>query len=427
MSDRVERTNATSLSTAEAAVAYFNIGWEPLRLPALEKRPKSSWKEPRVWTVEALSGAFSGDANIGIALGERSGGLIDIDFDCREAAEFGRVLLPDLPAFGRAGSPASHRTAYSDLKKNRVVFQLPDEIAKRSPLARSVLLEIRGAGHQTMFPPSTHPSGEQVAWCDDPTAAPTIVADELQSKCGLIAFLSAVVAFYPGGAGQRDEICMMLAGILVRAGLTDSAVDGLTEQVATLAGDEEASKRTGKAAATRLRLHAKEPVWGLLELCERLGLQDLEKTLRSWLGQKGVMSGPKVTGRPAIYVSGGQLHSEVDQAEEALLAANLGVYQRGESLVRVVRLPQSEGEDGVQRPSGALLIHPVTAPWVREKFALAADWFKPGKEMPIPINPPSEHASAYLARVGEWRAPVLVGVVSCPTMRKDGTILQEPG
>ncbi|NRB36684.1 MAG: hypothetical protein HRU31_18555 [Rhodobacteraceae bacterium] len=32
-----------------------------------------------------------------------------------------------------------------------------------------------------------------------------------------------------------------------------------------------------------------------------------------------------------------------------------------------------------------------------------------------------------MARVGEWNAPVLHGVVSSPTMRKDGTILQTPG
>jgi hypothetical protein len=64
-------------------------------------------------------------------------------------------------------------------------------------------------------------------------------------------------------------------------------------------------------------------------------------------------------GRPVIFVQGGRLPEEVDQAEEALLKAELGVYQRGENLVRVVRLPESEGGDGVSRPSGALLIHPL--------------------------------------------------------------------
>lgn len=422
-----DRPFAQLKTVAQAAKEYITVGWEPLRLPPREKRPKGPWKQQRKWTNAEIDDAFCGNANIGVALGDRSGGLIDIDFDCAEAAEFGRILLADLPAFGRPSSPESHRVANCALDKNRYVFQMVDEVAKRSSLARSVLLEIRANGHQTVFPPSVHPSGERVTWSGDPAAIPQITAEELKRQCGLIAFLCMLVAFYPQGAGQRDEICMMLAGVLVRAGLDDDSVNTLTKMVATLAGDEEASKRTGKAEATRTKIEANEPVWGLPQLCERLKLEDMEKTFRGWLGQKDPIAGPKATGRPAILMRGGQLPAEVDQAEEALLKANLGVYQRGENLVRVVRLPQSEGDDGVQRPSGALLIHPITATWLREKFAISADWLKPGDETSIPINPPIGHAMALLARVGEWKAPVLVGVVSCPTMRQDGSILQVPG
>lgn len=410
-----------------AALAYDKLGWEPLRLSPLEKYPKGTWKEPRNWSPTAIADVFSGNANIGIALGERSGGLIDIDFDCSEAAAFGHLLLADLPAFGRSSSPNSHRIAVCDLDKNRLVFQLSDEVANRSPMARSMLLEIRGNGHQTMFPPSTHPSGERVAWSSEPATAPRVDADELKHKCGLIAFLTTVVAFYPQAAGQRDEICMVLTGILIRAGLDDDTVNFLTEKVASLAGDDEAAKRTGKAEATRNRIDAKEPVWGLPQLCERLKLQDLEKAFRGWLGQKDPAKGANASGRPRISIQGGQLPAEVDQAEDALLRANLGVYQRGENLVRVVRLPQSEGNDGVQRPSGALLIHPITSTWLREKLTEASEWYIFGSEVPKQINAPIGHALALLARVGAWNGPVLLAVVSCPTMRKDGSILQEPG
>lgn len=37
------------------------------------------------------------------------------------------------------------------------------------------------------------------------------------------------------------------------------------------------------------------------------------------------------------------------------------------------------------------------------------------------------HASTYIARVGEWRVPVLNGIISTPTLRADGSILQTPG
>ncbi|WP_413717971.1 hypothetical protein [Silicimonas sp. MF1-12-2] len=242
-----------------------------------------------------------------------------------------------------------------------------------------------------------------------------------------MAFLSAIAMHYPSVAGERDEIAMMLAGILVRAGLGDDLVDDLIECVATLGCDEEAEKRRGKSAATRARIDAGESAWGLPELCSRLGLEAAERTFRKWLCIKGAPANPAGSDRPVIFVSGGNLPAEVDAAEDALLKAGLGIYQRGESLVRVVRLPHSEGDDGVKRPSGALLIRPLSTAWLREKLAIAADWVRQGKEEAYPINPPAEHARALLARVGEWNAPVLRGVVSCPTMRADGTILQEPG
>lgn len=101
---------AISTNAVEAATAYIELGWEPLRLPPMEKRPKGPWKEPRKWMNADIIDAFSGNANIGIALGPRSGGLIDIDFDCPEAADFGGILLPDFPVFGRASSPARLQT-----------------------------------------------------------------------------------------------------------------------------------------------------------------------------------------------------------------------------------------------------------------------------------------------------------------------------
>lgn len=378
-----------------AALSYHLLGWEPLALPAHEKRPKGPWKEPRNWTEAKIRQAFGPVNNVGIALGDRSGGLIDLDFDCPEAATLGRILFRDLPRFGRKSSPYSHRIAYSTVSKTRVPFQLPKELVGASGAERKMILEVRGNKHQTMVPPSVHPGGETVAWHDDPQAAPELEAGDLLTRAGLAASLSVVAMYYPRVAGDRDEIAMMLAGVLVRAGLDDDVIDDLIECVATLGCDEEAEKRRGKSTATRASLDAGESAWGLPELCSRLGIEAAEPTIRKWLGYAVSTAAPAGSGRLVIFVSGGNLPAEVDAAEETLLAANLGVYQRGENLVRVVRLPQSEGDDGVQRPSGALLIHPVNPAWLREKFALSAVWMRQGKEEAYPINPPTEHARAF--------------------------------
>jgi hypothetical protein len=427
MSDHSVHLSASMSSPAGAAKEYVKLGWEPLRLPPCQKTPAGKWKEPRTWTDGAIEAEFTDNSNVGIALGARSRDLIDIDSDCPEAAEIGKITFSDLPSFGRPGAPYSHRIVQAKLNKGRYVFELPADVAAELGANRNMLLEVRGPGHQTMFPPSVHPSGELVQWHADATSVPKVEADELLRLSGITAFLSAVAMAYPKVAGQRDEVCMMIAGVLVRAGLDDAMIDELIVCVASLAGDEEAKKRRGKASATRARIDAGQGAWGLPELCSRLGIEAAEPVFRKWLGSENPTMNHTGSGLPVIPVRGGNLHVEVDQAEEALLAAGFGVYQRGESLVRPIRLPHSEGDDGVRRPSGALLIHPVSAAWLKDKFGRAAIWIKEGKNGPSQINPHSEHASALLARVGEWRAPVLRGVVSCPTMRADGTILQEPG
>lgn len=412
-------------SAAKAALSYIQFGWEPLLLPFKEKSPRHKWKEPRNWSPSTIEGAFSSNVNVGIALGKRSNGLIDIDFDCPEAAELAKIVLGNLPSFGREGSPFSHRVAYTKLKEGRLVFQLPANAAHTIGADRAMLLEVRGNGHQTMFPPSTHPSGEVVIWHDDPCNIPEVDGGELARRCGLLAALSTIAMHYPKVAGERDEICLMITGVLVRCDLSDGEVDELVIAVATVAGDEEAAKRGEKAAASRAKIESQEPTWGLPQLCERLGMETLEPKLREWMRLSGGSSSGDTRSR--ILVRAGHTPEEVDQAEAALLAADLGVFQRGEKLVRVVRLPQSIGEDGVKRSGGVLLINELTQPWLKEKFAIASLWLKPGEEMDIPINPPGGHVSALLARVGEWNAPVLHGVVSSPTMRKNGTILQTPG
>ena len=43
------------------------------------------------------------------------------------------------------------------------------------------------------------------------------------------------------------------------------------------------------------------------------------------------------------------------------------------------------------------------------------------------IDPPPDIAATYLARVGEWKLRFLQGITQSPTLRIDGTVLQEPG
>ncbi|NOC91927.1 bifunctional DNA primase/polymerase [Ruegeria sp. HKCCD6604] len=427
MTEQKTQNLSANLSPAIAAKAYVKMGWEPLRLPPNSKKPAGNWGESRKWEDADIDAAFSPDSNIGVALGARSNGLADIDLDIAEAIPIADQILGDFVAFGRMSSPRSHRVAMTTpMKSTR--FQIPPKAAKSLKFGRSVVLEIRSDGAQTMFPPSMHPEGEQVQWMGDPTKIPTVPAEELKKRCGICAALAVVLRFYPRHQGDRDNICLALTGTLIRTELSDEEVDRLVVAVAFAAGDDEAENRGGKSLASREKLRAGDPIWGLPELCDRLDIQELENTLRKWIGLKSEgFSRSKNNANPTILVEAGNLPEEVDHAEGALIEAKADVYQRGEQLVRVSRIPKQISAEGIERPGGALVLTRVVSPWLREKFARVANWEKVTKDGSVPVHPPYEHAAAYLARVGEWRVPVLTGMISTPTLRADGSILQQPG
>lgn len=410
-------------SPSGAAVFYNRLGWEPLVLPERKKAPKGKWGDLPRLSDEDLSRKFGATSNVGIALGDRSGGLVDLDFDWPEAARIAEAILPDLPSFGRVTSPRSHRLVRCKLSKNRQ-FKIPPGAAHLFEAERSVVLELRGDGLQTMVPPSEHPNGETVRWHEDPRGVPDADPEDISRRAGVTAALAVVLSKYPPTRGNRDNICLALTGVLVRAGWGDDDVDRWVEHVATLASDEEAAKRGGKAAATRERLDAGEEVWGIPALCEHIGIEPMADTLRGWLGISG--DGPGEDGA-AILVRPGYLPQAVDAAEAALLAAGVPIYQRYDSLVRPVRLTVSAQEDGVGRDSGALILQPVVAAWLREQYALTSKWLKEKDDTVRRVDPPAQAPVSYLARVGDWRVPFLQGVIQSPTLRADGTVLQEPG
>jgi len=57
-----------------------------------------------------------------------------------------------------------------------------------------------------------------------------------------------------------------------------------------------------------------------------------------------------------------------------------------------------------------------------------AEWMKRNrKQILCPTDPQARHAQGVLSQVGSWPFPVLRGVVTAPTLRADGSVLQQPG
>jgi hypothetical protein len=64
-----------------------------------------------------------------------------------------------------------------------------------------------------------------------------------------------------------------------------------------------------------------------------------------------------------------------------------------------------------------------------EAFTKSATWERFDKRADewVRTDCPHRIAETYLAREGQWRLPVLTGIINCPTLRPDGSILDLPG
>lgn len=140
------------------ARSYLRRGWRVVPLARRSKRPTSSaWQRLELGEAD-LAGAFHQGGNVGLLLGEPSGGLVDVDLDCPEAVELAAELLPRTGmVHGRVSAPRSHYWY-------RATPAPPRTVRYKHPRTGDTLVELRSTGGQTVVPPSVHPCGEPLRW-----------------------------------------------------------------------------------------------------------------------------------------------------------------------------------------------------------------------------------------------------------------------
>ncbi|MGA8758956.1 MAG: hypothetical protein WB611_22120 [Stellaceae bacterium] len=132
------------------------------------------------------------------------------------------------------------------------------------------------------------------------------------------------------------------------------------------------------------------------------------------------------TGKPVLQLIAGLLPELIDQAESHLIAANLEIYQRGDLVVRpgVVERRTAAGEK-LRMPG----LVPVTPYNMVELFTKVIDfqmWDGRSEEWRS-VDCPLPFATAYLQRMRHWRLRQLTAIMTAPTLRPDGSILETPG
>ena len=214
--------------------------------------------------------------NVGIQLGKKSNGIIDIDLDCQEAVDLADSILPPTQAiFGRESKPRSHYLYY--------VRPYPDRFDSRKyvdPDTNENLLEIRGDGVQTMFPPSTHPSGEQVEW-HDITEVAVIEPQAIRQYTGRLASAILISRYWLDGI--RHDAALALAGALFRAGWPEETVEEYIAVIAEYSDDDQISDHRRAIQDTYKKFENGEPCTGWPKLA-KLWSTEVVGVIRDWLG-----------------------------------------------------------------------------------------------------------------------------------------------
>jgi hypothetical protein len=211
-----------NLSALDIAKDYLSRGWQPIPITYRKKKPTlDEWQKLEL-TEATLPKYFNAkQQNVGVQLGPRSKGLTDIDLDCAEAIALAPRYLPRTNScFGRASKQYSHFLYYIDDAPDKAAVQHKDIDGKKM----IVELRIGGgkAGAQTIFPGSTHESGDSIEWASDSEPARSTFA-ELKTAISKIAVGALLMRHWPQGSGHNASLA--LGGFLARAEWSEEEIE----------------------------------------------------------------------------------------------------------------------------------------------------------------------------------------------------------
>lgn len=129
--------------------------------------------------------------------------------------------------------------------------------------------------------------------------------------------------------------------------------------------------------------------------------------------------------RPVIKYTEDKLAEIVDAAEDVLVLAEDGLYRQGQRIVRPVwdTVKLAGGNTG-----NTMRLHQAGPPHLIERLTAVAQWRKWSRQQEgwVPTRCPEIVAGCYLARK-HFKLPYILGIVTAPTLRSDGSLLDVPG
>jgi putative DNA primase/helicase len=260
-------------NTLALACSYRDRGFSPIPVPLGSKNPQLPGWSKLLLTRDELPDFFSDRlSNIGVLLGDASGGVVDIDLDCEEAIELASLFLPETGMiFGRHRRPASHWIYRTTHPGGRHRFNDPEG---------NSLVEVRANGCMTIFPRSIHPEGDEVRFEVDGEPA-KVDFDQLVLSARHLAAASLLLPHWH--EGQRHNLALAVAGLLLRGSFSEDDVHRFIDALVLTSGDAEGEDRHQCIVSTARKLKMSEPFSGGPSLASIIS-EERTKRLFDWLG-----------------------------------------------------------------------------------------------------------------------------------------------
>jgi hypothetical protein len=426
MTSTTNNTNSRQGAIDPLATArdLLRRGIMPLPVLPTNKNPVIAEWQLLTITEANLTDYFDGhDHNVGGRMGHRSRGLTDDDLDCIEAITLAPHFLTATQAmYGRASKPKSHYLYRCDTVPEKGSIPFKDENKK-------MIVEIRvgggDKGAQSIMPGSQHPSGEFVRWDADGEPA-RVEFDDLEDRTRRLAAAALLLRHWP--VSGRHDIALTVGGFLDRAGWTEEQISHAVFHICQNRGDPARAAKHAATAASAVAVRERGS--------ETRGYPSLKETFNAAVAEalakivkyRTREAPPPMSsdGRPTIQIEPGQLSYIADKGEEVLIAAGAQFFERSNVLVRPI-IKDADSFHG--RMTKTAQFTTVDKPYMRDKLCRAANWYKLNTRATawVPADAPEDVGAIILARSGEWHFPSVAGIVAAPTMRPDGTILDQVG
>lgn len=418
--------NPTTLAEALAFYAAHGLPVTPVKAGGKDGY-KTGWSKREPGTGESPSD-FRLTDNVGVLNGTEPAAdwyFHDVDIDAnsdmaRQIVE--RLLPPTGWRYGRTSKPRSHAN-----------YLVKGQLRTRKYLGidKKTILELRGLTQKQTHTLSVAPGStwvhedkrEPIRFCEPRTAIGRVENPEDLDLAVKHASIGIVIASVWPPKGNRHHLRLAFAKVLIEHLVSPDHSRDILEAVMAVTGSDVADVAP-TVQSTHDAMQAGQQTAGASEIIDILG-EDIGRTVLTTIA-KILRSSIHTDTTDSVVMRGGALTGIVDRAETALLST--AIYQRGGLLTRAIKLDVAIGSaHDVRREAGSTMLIAVREAWLIEQMSRTLRWLKVNADgVTSPADPRPIYAHTLLGRA-EWRFPVLRGVVTAPTLDRDGRIIETPG